>query len=84
MLLLLPGFRILCGDELAKVRKGCYRSFGSEAHSFKLNPPISEYTVELFEKEHASGFLKITAVLHGSPTPSALRLAGRRQRSSGS
>jgi hypothetical protein len=39
--------------KLAKVRKGCYRSFGSEGHSFKLHPPISEDTVELFEKEHA-------------------------------
>ena len=44
--------------KLAKVRKGCYRSFGSEAHSFKLNPPISEDTVELFEKEHAVRFLE--------------------------
>ena len=47
--------------KLAKVRKGCYRSFGSEAHSFKLNPPISEEPSNSSRKSTRSGFLKITA-----------------------
>jgi hypothetical protein len=41
--------------KLARVRKGLpilYRSFGWETHWYVLNPPLSEETVALFERQH--------------------------------
>ena len=39
--------------KLARVKRGFYRSFGSEAHGFRLNRPLAEEPVAAFELQHA-------------------------------
>ena len=38
--------------KLARVKRGFYRSFGSEAHGFRLNRLLAEEPVAAFELQH--------------------------------